>query len=81
MNWITTNLRLPEDLYMELKMKAARERKSIAAVVREKLSGEKTLTDEKAKRLLQKMNSLREKIAKEHKELNLTKAVIDARYE
>lgn len=62
-------------------MKAARERKSIAAVVREKLSGEKTLTDEKAKRLLQKMNALREKIAKEHKGLNLTKAVIDARYE
>lgn len=41
MNWVTTNIRIPEDLYMELKMKAARERKSVAAVIREKLAPEK----------------------------------------
>lgn len=35
--FVTTNIRLPEDLYMELKMKAARERKSMSAVIREKL--------------------------------------------
>jgi len=37
MNWITTNIRLPEDLYMDLKMKAARERKSVASVIRAQL--------------------------------------------
>lgn len=80
MNWITTNLRLPEDIYMELKMKAARERKSVAAVIREKLRGD-TMTEEKeAKKLLDRMEKLAIKIAKESKDLNLTQAVIDARY-
>jgi hypothetical protein len=37
MNWITTNIRLPENVYFALKMQAARERKSIAAVIREQL--------------------------------------------
>ena len=41
MNWITTNIRFPEDLYMELKMEAARRRKSVASVVREKLAKKK----------------------------------------
>lgn len=35
MNWIATNIRFPEDQYMKLKMKAAKERKSVAAVIRE----------------------------------------------
>lgn len=35
MDWITTNIRFPEDQYMKLKLKAAKERKSMAAVIRE----------------------------------------------
>ena len=81
MNWITTNLRLPEDLYMDLKMRAAKERKSVAAVIREKLSVEKKLNRTKAKELLIEMDRLGRKIAKENPGLNLTQAVIDARYE
>src|SRR5437868_3446619 len=37
MHWVTTNIRLPEDVYLRLKMKAARERTSIAALIREQL--------------------------------------------
>ena len=51
MNWVTTNIRLPEDLYMELKMKAARERKSVAAVIRERLGGREPMSKEKAQNL------------------------------
>ncbi len=79
MNWITTNLRLPEDLYMDLKMKAAKERKSVAAVIREKLvDGNKQKTKDN---LLEMMKDLGEKIAKENKGLNLTKGLIEMRYE
>lgn len=35
MNWIATNIRFPEDQYMKLKIKAAKERRSVAAVIRE----------------------------------------------
>lgn len=37
MNWITTNIRFPEDIYMELKIEAAKRRISLAAVVRERV--------------------------------------------
>jgi predicted DNA-binding protein len=80
MNWITTNLRLPEDLYMELKMKAAKERKSVASVIREKLSENKKI-DNNADELLNRMKQLSEKLTKDNPGLNLTKSLIEMRYE
>lgn len=81
MNWITTNLRLPEDIYMDLKMKAARERKSIAAVIREKLGAKRGSTKDNTSQLLKRMKRLGEKIAKENKGINFTKGLIEMRYE
>ncbi|MGI8419998.1 MAG: hypothetical protein ACR2LN_05150 [Candidatus Levyibacteriota bacterium] len=81
MNWITTNLRLPEDLYMELKMKAAQERKSVAAVIREKLSEDKKIDSNEKQELLQRMEKFSQRIAVKSPGLNLTQAVIDARYQ
>lgn len=81
MNWITTNIRIPDDIYMDLKMQAARERKSIAAVIREKLSEDKKIGSKKGKALLQKMEKYSQRIAKKSPHLNLTQAVIDARYQ
>lgn len=37
MNYITTNIRLPEDDYLRLKHEAAEKRKSLSAVIREKV--------------------------------------------
>lgn len=81
MNWITTNLRLPEDLYMDLKMKAVRERKSLADVIREKLGAEGSFAKNNAKKVLERMRKLGEEIAKENKGLNFTKGLIEMRYE
>lgn len=81
MNWVTTNLRLPEDIYMELKMKAARERKSITAVIREKLSVDQKISTKEGKYLLQKLEKFSQKIAKKSPHLNLTQSVIDSRYQ
>ena len=81
MNWITTNIRLPEDLYMDLKMKAARERKSVAMVIREKLSKRKTQKKKKAEDLLRELKKLAEINARENKGINMTEAVIKMRYE
>ena len=81
MNWITTNIRLPEDLYMDLKMKAARERKSVAAVIRGQLLTKEKNKAKKNKDLLSKLEIFREKMARKNRGINLTQAVIDARYE
>lgn len=40
MNFITTNIRFPEDVYMQLKEEAAKNRMSLSAVVRQKVSGD-----------------------------------------
>ncbi|MBI2268052.1 MAG: hypothetical protein HYU80_01230 [Candidatus Blackburnbacteria bacterium] len=45
MNYITTNIRLPEDDYLSLKEEAFRKRKSLSAVIREKLSTKKPSED------------------------------------
>jgi plasmid stability protein len=81
MNWITTNIRLPEGLYMELKMKAAKERKSVAAVIREKLETKEAVTQDDAKKLLATMVELGDKTAKENKGINFTEGLIGMRYE
>lgn len=36
-NYVTTNIRIPEEDYLRLKEEAAKRRKSLAAVVREKI--------------------------------------------
>lgn len=38
MNFVTTNIRLPEEDYLKLKNEAAKRRKSLAAVIRERIS-------------------------------------------
>lgn len=37
MNYVTTNIRLPEEDYLQLKMEAVRKRKSLAAIIRDKI--------------------------------------------
>lgn len=85
MNWITTNIRLPEDLYMDLKMKAAKERRSVASVIREKIfksdTDKETTGKKRADILLRRLKRLAALNAKENKGINMTKAVIEMRYE
>lgn len=82
MNWITTNIRLPEDMYMSLKMQAAQERKSVASVIREKLAiKEKRVSKKKAAKLLRELDTVAKQIAKQNKGVNLSQALIDMRYE
>lgn len=42
MNYVTTNIRIPEEDYLRLKAEAANNRTSLSAVVREKIAGKKT---------------------------------------
>lgn len=43
MNYITTNIRIPEEDYLRLKVEAARKRTSLAAVIRERVQDHKKL--------------------------------------
>lgn len=56
MNYITTNIRFPEDVYMQLKAEAAQKRKSLSAVVREKVSTKPQAKD-KAQQLIRRLDA------------------------
>ena len=84
MNWITTNIRLPEDKYMELKMQAARERTSVAQIIRDRITDKKSAKKKKKNdedAFFQRLDKVAKKMAKENKGINLTQALIDMRYE
>lgn len=83
MNWITTNIRLPEEYYMNLKLEAAKKRKSVASLMREKLRiSEKQLKNKNyTKKLLAEFKKVAKETARQNRGLNSTKAIIEMRYE
>ena len=52
MNFVTTNIRLPEEDYLRLKEEAAKKRISLAAVIREKVGSKKLSKEARLKWLL-----------------------------
>lgn len=52
MNYITTNIRIPEDDYLRLKEEAAKRRKSLSFVIREKVAAKKPSKKAYLKKLL-----------------------------
>lgn len=82
MNYITTNIRIPEDIYMDLKMQAARERTSIAEIVREKLQPAKGGKSPKSiNRLMKEFDRVAKANARAMKGKSLSKLLIEMRYE
>lgn len=51
-NYVTTNIRLTEEDYLRLKAEAASKRKSLSAVIREKVGSKKISNEEYRKKLL-----------------------------
>lgn len=51
-NFVVTNIRLPEEDYLRLKEEAAKKRKSLSAVIREKITKKKLTREEYRKKLL-----------------------------
>lgn len=82
MDWIATNIRFPEDLYMELKLEAAKKRKSVAALIREKLAKKKAAAVKKSlTSILQELDNVAKENAKFMKGRSLSKMLIKMRYE
>jgi predicted DNA-binding protein len=79
MNWITTNIRLPEEVYMDLKVKAARERKSVAALIREKIIQPEI--SHRASNLMEQLQKVSRKIEKTSRVKSLSETLIKSRYE
>ena len=79
-SFITTNIRLPEEDYMRLKSEALQKRKSLSAVIREKLSSEVSprSTDEFEK-ILHKLELHRKRIGNKLKGVDGVKIIREMR--
>ena len=84
MKWVTTNIRFPEDMYMDLKIEAAKKRKSVAQVVREKVSkkgAKKDTKEKKVEALLKEMDEIAKETARQNPGISLSEKLIEMRYE
>lgn len=57
MNYVTTNIRIPEEDYLRLKAEAARKRKSLSAVIRERVTKRK-VNQKSPQKFLQELRRL-----------------------
>lgn len=82
MNYITTNIRLPEEDYLKLKIEAAKKRKSLAAVIREKVGVEdKTFSKSKVEKFMRELDQIAESNTKKLKGWDSLKALREIRDE
>lgn len=80
MNYITTNIRIPEDDYLKLKEEAAKTRKSFSAIVREKIKNKKG-KKLSARQLLARIEKHAHENAKYTKGFDSVRAIREMRYE
>lgn len=82
MNYVTTNIRLPEEDYLKLKAEAAKKRKSLSAVIREKVGvKEKTFSKGKVEKFMQELDEIAKSNAKKLKEWDSLKVLRQIRDE
>ena len=82
MKWITTNIRFPEDMYMELKMEAAKRRSSVAEVVREKVAKKKGVAQKRnVEKIMAKLEKLAAENARQNPGISFSEKLIEMRYE
>ncbi|HLE49950.1 MAG TPA: hypothetical protein VI791_02320 [Patescibacteria group bacterium] len=79
MNWITTNIRLPEEDYMELRLTAARKRTSVNALVRERLGVK--VHKASRKEFWKKLEEYAKETAQSNPGVSLSQKLIEMRYE
>lgn len=81
MNWITTNIRFPEDLYMDLKAEAAKTRRSVAAVIRQRLTDKRKRTPAQVARIMRDLRKLADINARQNPNISFSEKLIEMRYE
>lgn len=82
MNYVTTNIRIPEEEYIKLKAEAAKKRKSLAAIVREKIGvKDKIFSKSKVEKFMLELDKIAESNAKKLKGWDSLKALREIRDE
>lgn len=81
MNYVTTNIRISEEDYLRLKTEAAQSRKSLSAVIREKIgSKEKKHSNTEIEKIMTELDEIAKLNAKYTKKFDSVKALREIRY-
>lgn len=81
MNYVTTNIRIPEEDYLRLKDEAARKRKSFSAVVRSRLTNQNENSKVKVDKLWERRSQVATRLGRKLKDFDIVKALREMRYE
>lgn len=81
MNYVTTNIRIPEEDYLRLKAEAAKRRKSFSAVTRERLAIKNNHSKVKLASLWQRRSQVAARLGKKLNDFDIVKALREMRYE
>ncbi len=82
MNYVTTNIRIPEEDYLNLKHEAVRQRKSLSAIIRERIRvKEKKKSKTEVKELMKELEIVAKRNAKHLKGWNSLKVLQEIRNE
>lgn len=79
MNYVTTNIRLPEESYLKLKEEAFKKRKSLSAIVREKLGVKKARSAAEVEEFMSELNETAKSLGKKLKDFDSVKAIREMR--
>lgn len=85
-NFVTTNIRIPEDDYLRLKDEAARKRTSLSSVIRDKIGSKpkagskEERSKEEVERIMAQTRSFAKRNAKKLKGFDVVKALREMRY-
>lgn len=81
MNYVTTNIRLPEDTYLQLKAEAAKKRKTLSAIIRERLGLQKeTASKERVASIMQDISTSGAKLGKKLRGIDSVQIFREMRY-
>ena len=81
-NFVTTNIRIPEEDYLRLKDEATRERKSLSAVIRKKITTHKQkLSESEIESLYERRRKIAENLNRKIKDFDVVSALREMRYE
>lgn len=81
MNWVTTNIRLSEEVYMELKREAFERKKSIGAIVRERITKKRSVPSKNTKKFMRDLEKLAEENSRQNPGIRFSQKLIEMRYE
>lgn len=79
-NYVTTNIRLPENDYLRLKEEAAKSRKSLSAVIREKIGVKKSI-EKSPEEIIEKIRTHAAESEDNLTNVDIVKALREMRYQ